>query len=67
MADFNEHTDRPTDGFDGVYGGKGVGQSNFEGRMLLKFCLKKELCVLNTLFVRQERRKVTFRLGENET
>ena len=30
--------------------------------MLLEFCLEKELCVSNTWFKREERRKVTFRI-----
>ena len=32
-------------------------------RMLLEFCLEKELCMLNTWFKREEKRKVTFRMG----
>ena len=35
--------------------------------MLLEFCLEKELCVSNTWFKRVEKRKVKFRVGENET
>ena len=35
--------------------------------MLLEFCLEKELCVSNTWFKREEMRKVTLRMGENET
>ena len=35
--------------------------------MLLECCLDKELCVSNTWFFREERRKVIFRMGENET
>ena len=35
--------------------------------MLLEFCLEKELCVLNTWLKREEKRKVTFRIGGNET
>ena len=35
--------------------------------MLLEFYLEKGLCVSNTLFKREEKRKVTFRMGENET
>ena len=35
--------------------------------MLLVFCLEKELCVSNTWVNRVEKRKVTFRIGENET
>ena len=62
---FNGHVGRYTDGFDGVHGGYGVGQRNLEGRMLLEFCLEKELCVSNTWFNREEKRKVTLRMGEN--
>ena len=35
--------------------------------MLLEFCIEMELCVSNTWFRREEKRKVTFRMGENET
>ena len=35
--------------------------------MLLEFCLDKELCVSNKWFKREEKRKVTCRMGENET
>ena len=64
LGDFIGHIGRH---FDGVHAGYGVGQRNLEGRMLLEFCLEKELRVSNTLFKREEKRKVTFRMGENET
>ena len=35
--------------------------------MLLEFCLEKELCVSNTWFKREDKKKVTFRMGKNET
>ena len=35
--------------------------------MLFGFCMEKELCVSDTWFKREEKRKVTFRNGENET
>ena len=63
LGDCNGHID----GFDWVHGGYGVGRRNLEGRMLLEFCLEMELCVSNTWFKREEKRKVTFRMGENET
>ena len=34
--------------------------------MLLEFSLEKELCVSWTWFNREEKRKVTFRMGEDE-
>ena len=64
LGDFNGHVGRHIDGF---HGGYGVVQRNFEERMLLEFCLEKELCVLNLGFKREEKGKVMFRNGENET
>ena len=65
LGDFNRHVGRYIDGFYGVHGGCGVGQRNLRGRMLLVFFLQKELCVLNTWCRGEEKRKVTFRMGEN--
>ena len=50
--------------FDGVHVGYGVDQRSFEGRMLLEFCLERELCLSNTWFNREKKSTVTFRLGE---
>ena len=41
----NGHVGGHIDGFDVVHGGFGVGRRNLEGRILLEFCLEKELCV----------------------
>ena len=63
----NRHGGRHIDGYDRVHGGYGVGQRNFEGKMLFELCLEKELCVTNTWLKREEMWKVTFRMCENET
>ena len=63
----NGHVDRHIDGFDGVHGRHGKGQRNLEGRMLLEFCLEKELCVSNTWSKREGKMTVTLRMVENET
>ena len=52
---------------DGVHEGYGVGQRNFEGKMLPEFCLEKELFVSDTWLLREEKRLVTFRMVDNET
>ena len=67
LGDFNGHVGGHIDGCDWVHGGYGIGQRNLEGRMLLEFCLEMELCVSNTWFKREEKSKVTVRMGENET
>ena len=60
------HICKHNDKFDGVYGCYGVGQRNLKGRILLELSLERKY-VLNTWFKREEKRKVTFRMGENET
>ncbi|XP_068684483.1 uncharacterized protein [Montipora foliosa] len=52
MGDFNGHVGKRIEGFEGVYGGNGVGERNLEGKMLLE---------------KGEKRKVTYSAGENET
>ena len=66
LGDFSVHVGSHIYGFDGFHGGFRACQRNFEGRMLLEFCLEKELCVSNTWFMREEKRKFTFRMSENE-
>ena len=51
LGDFNGHVGRYIDGFSGQYG---LEQKNLEGRMLLEFCLEKELCVSYTWSKREE-------------
>ena len=65
--DFNGHIGRHIDGFHWVLVWYGVGWTNLVGSMLLEFCLEKELIVCNAWFMREEKRKVTLRTGENET
>ena len=63
LIDFNGYMGRHIYGVHGAYS---VGQRNLERRMLLEFCLEKELCESNTMFKREEQRKVTSMMGENE-
>ena len=44
--DLNGHVGGHTDGYDGVHGRYRIGQRNLEGRMLLEFCLEKEIMVI---------------------
>ena len=54
LGDIIGYVGRHIDGLDGIHGGYGVSQENLEGRMLLEFCLEKELCVSNTWFKRRK-------------
>ena len=63
LGDFNGHIGKEVDGFEGVHGGFGIGKRNLEGRLLLEFCVKKDLCVGNSWFKKKDSRKVTFNGG----
>ena len=45
LGDFNGHVGRHIDEFDGVHGGCGVGERNFDGRMLLVLYGDGIMCV----------------------
>ena len=60
---FNGLIGRHIDGFDGVHGGFGVGLRNLVGGLLLEVCLKKELCVSITWFIREEKKEVDIQNG----
>src|SRR6267154_127687 len=66
-GDMNGHVGAKADGYEGVHGGKGYGERNTEGEMLLEFADAMKLVVLNTLFTKKEPKKVTYESGENKT
>ena len=66
LKDFNGHVGEQLDGFEGVCGEYGFGKRNVEGRRLLEFCDKKELCLANT-WSEKKQRKITYSMGGNET
>ena len=66
LGDFNGHVGKCAEGFEVIHGGYGIGKRNVEGRMLLDFCVQKDLCVVNTWYKRDER-KVTYSSGGNDT
>ena len=67
LGDFNGHIGEEIEGFEGVHGGNGKGKRNAEGRMVLEFRDEKELCVANTWFKKTDKRKITFKSGNNES
>ena len=67
LGDFNGHVGEEIEGFEGVLGGNGIGKRNAEGRMLIKFCNERELCVANTWLKKTDKRKITFKSGNNES
>ena len=63
---FNRHVGKCAEGFEGVYGGNGIGKRRAEGR-LLEFCDEKERYVANTWFYTADKRKITYSASECET
>ena len=53
-GDMNGHVGEKAAGFEGVHGGKGYGERNTEGEMLLEFADALNLVVLNTCFTKNE-------------
>ena len=64
LGDFNGHIGKEVDGFEGVHGGFEKGMRNLEGRLLLEFCVEKDLCVGNSWFKKKYSRNVTFNGGD---
>ena len=63
LGDFNGHIGKEVDGFEGVHGSFEIGKRNLDGRLLLEFCVEKDLCVGNSWFKKKDSRKVTFNGG----
>jgi len=55
------------DRFEGVQGGNGYGERNLEGEMILEFAMDMDPVVCNTLFVKDDGKKVTFESGGNKS
>ena len=67
MGDFNGYVRKCAEGFESVHGRNGIGKRNTEGRRLLEFCDKRELCVAHTWFCKPYKRKITYGVGGFET
>ena len=67
LGDFNGRVGEEIECLEGVHRGNGIGHRNAEGRMLLEFCDERELCVANTWFKKTDKRKITFKSGNNES
>ena len=67
LENFNGHIGKEVDGFESVHGGFGISKRNVEGRLQLKFCVEKSMCVGNSWFKKKDNRKVTFNRGCSRT
>ena len=53
----NGHAEERGNRFEGVHGESGIGERSLEGGMLLEFCDRKDLYVVNAWLKRRERRR----------
>ena len=67
LGDFGGYVGEEIEGFEDVHGGNGKGKRNAEGRMPLKFCDKRELCVANTWFKKTNKRNIMFKCSNDES
>ena len=65
-GDLNGHVGQDSDGFEGVHGGNGYGKRNVEGEMVLELAMFMELVVCNTLFKKDEAKKITYTSSKDE-
>ena len=65
--DFNGHTVKNADGYEGVHGGRGFGWCNPEGERIPEFDIAHKLVVSNSLFTKKESHLVTYQSGKNQS
>ena len=59
-GDLNGHVGERVQGFEEVHGCRGFGVRNLEGEMLLEFAEAHKLTVLNTWFVKEDTKKISY-------
>ena len=66
-GDLNGHVGKERNGFEEVMGIYGYGMRNEAGTSILEFCQGRKLRVVNTMFKKKEKQKVTYKSGGDET
>ena len=66
-GDMNGHVGKEADGYHGVHGGNGFGSRNMEGELLLEFACAMDLVIANTMFNKDEAKKITYESGGCKT
>ena len=54
IGDIDGHVGRNINGFQGAHEGFHVGEGNQDGRLVLKCCNAKHLCIANTWFIKAD-------------
>jgi hypothetical protein len=66
-GDLNGHVGKDRKGFEEIMGVNGFGVRNEDGEKILEFCQGRKLRIVNTMFKKDDRQKVTYKSGGAET
>jgi len=66
-GDLNGHVGRDRNGFEDVMGIDGYGERNVDGENILEICQSRQLKILNTMFKKEDKKKITYKNGDRET
>jgi len=58
---------KESDGYQGDHGSNGLGSRNLEGELLLEFACAMDLVIANTMFSKDEAKKITYESGGCKT
>ena len=65
--DMNGHVGRDRNGFEDVMGIDEYGERNADGENILEICQSRRLKILNTMFKKEVKKKITYKNGDRET
>jgi len=66
-GDLNGHVGKDRNSFEDVMGIDGYGERNADGEIILEICQSRQLKILNTMFKKKDRHKITYKSGNKET
>ena len=60
-GDLNGHVGRDRNGFEDVIIIDGYGKRNVDGENILEICQSRQLKILNTMFKKEDKKKITYK------
>jgi len=66
-GDLNGHVGKDRNGYEEIMGVYGFGDRNKDGEKLLKFCQSRRLTVSNTLFAKEDEKRIIYKSGGAKT
>ena len=66
-GDLNGHVGRDRNRFEDVMGIDGYGERNVDVENILEICQSRQLKILNTMFKKEDKKKITYKNGDRKT